>query len=238
MRGRLACDGGHQGATDLIAEFIPLGPGAFRAAGGSAPVGVKSAPLSGDSISGVELDGKVHDAMNDSTYERDNNAYERGDNPYPGGGAPYPRNGDLYQKLLGVLSELCTSRTGLRFLDRYFTEPVALDRGWLPRSAGVYAILVSDSAWEPRPYRPIYFGEAEDLARRGVASHEKFEEWRRAAGAESGLYVAYHLMAGSDAERTAFGEELIREYRPACNDAANESSRLGEGDSERRESFG
>lgn len=123
---------------------------------------------------------------------------------------------DLYQRLLGIVSELSAPLAGLRFLDRYFTEPTAFADSWLPSSAGVYAILVSDPSWQPRPYRPIYFGEAGDLAGRVVVSHEKYEEWRRAAGDAERLYVAYHLMSGGDAERTALAEGLIKEYRPEC----------------------
>jgi hypothetical protein len=148
----------------------------------------------------------------------------------------YQRDGDLYEKLLGIASELSKSRTGLRFLDRYFTEPIEFGSSRLPGHGGVYVILVNDPAWEPRPYRPIYFGEAKDLARRVLASHEKSDTWRRAAGAEGGVYVAYHLMVGGDAERTAFEEELIREYRPACNEVENDPPNLAAGYSERQES--
>jgi hypothetical protein len=140
----------------------------------------------------------------------------------------YPMNNELHQRLLGIVSELSTTRTGLRFLDRYFTEPIALGTGLLPSSAGVYAILVSDPGWQPRPYRPIYFGEAVDLAARVVGSHEKHDEWRRAAGTGDQLYVAYHLMSGCDEERTALEQGLIAEYRPECNEIANDSAGLAE----------
>jgi hypothetical protein len=177
----------------------------------------------GDVISDVELNGKLHDMMNDSVYQGNDDAY--------------PMNNDFYHRLLGIVSELSASRTGLRFLDRYFTEPTALGNGWLPRSAGVYAILVSDPAWQPRPYRPIYVGEAGDLAGRVAASHEKYEEWRRAAAAGTAdqLYVAYHLMSGGDAERAALAGGLVQEYRPACNETASGSQRLAGGGSEARE---
>jgi hypothetical protein len=99
---------------------------------------------------------------------------------------------------------------------------------------------VSDPAWQPRPYRPIYVGEAGDLAGRVAASHEKYEEWRRAAGAGAAdqLYVAYHLIYGGDAERAALAEGLVREYRPACNETASDSPRLAGRASEASESFG
>ena len=127
-------------------------------------------------------------------------------------------NNALHQRLLEIVSELSRTRAGLHFLDRYFTEPAAFGGGLLPSSAGVYAVLVSDAAWQPRPYRPIYFGEAADLAGKVTASHEKYQEWLRAAGAEDQLYVAYHLMSGGDADRAALEESLVKEYRPACNE--------------------
>jgi hypothetical protein len=133
-------------------------------------------------------------------------------------GTAYPMNNELHQRLLEIVSELSRTRTGLHFLDRYFTEPITFASTLLPGSPGVYAILMSDAAWQPRPYRPIYFGEAADLAGRALASHEKYEEWLRAAGAADQLYVAYHLTSGDEAGRAALKESLIKEYRPACNE--------------------
>jgi hypothetical protein len=144
------------------------------------------------------------------------------DNGYQGNGEMHSMNDDLYQRLLEIASGMSTQRTGLRFLNQYFTEPMAVG-GWLPCSAGVYAILVSDPSWRPRPYRPIYFGEAEDLAGRLTASQERLEEWRRTAGDAGTLYVTYHLTSGSEADRTALKGGLIREYRPETNTPAGDS---------------
>lgn len=127
-------------------------------------------------------------------------------------------NNELHQRLLEIVSELSRTRTGLHFLDRYFTEPMAVGSGLLPASPGVYAILMSDAAWQPRPYRPIHFGEAADLAGMAVASHERYQEWLRTAGAADQLYIAYHLTSGDETDRAALKESLIKEYRPACNE--------------------
>ena len=145
------------------------------------------------------------------------------DNGHQGDNEIHSMNHDLYQRLLGIAAGMSTQRTGLRFRNRYFTEPMAFGSGWLPSSAGVYAIVVSDPSWQPRPYRPIYFGEAEDLAGRLTASQERLEEWRRAADAAGPLYVAYHLMSGSEADRAAFKESLIQEYRPEGNETPSDS---------------
>jgi hypothetical protein len=74
------------------------------------------------------------------------------------------------------------------------------------------------------------------LAGNVATSHEKYAEWLRVAGAADQLYVAYHLMSGDEAQRTAFAESLIREYRPECNEVANDSPALARCDSEMRES--
>lgn len=110
---------------------------------------------------------------------------------------------------------------GIRFLDSYFSEPTALGAAWLPMLPGLYAILVLDLSRTPRPYRPIYFGKAEDLAARVVRSHEKCDEWRRAAGTGT-LYVAYDSMPNtSNWERASVEERLIKYYAPECNRTFN-----------------
>lgn len=108
--------------------------------------------------------------------------------------------------------------TGLRFLDSHFSESVAFAYASLPRRPGLYAIVVIDGAWGPRPYRPIYFGKATDLASRVVSSHEKYSEWCRSAGGSEKLYVAHLVMLGSsDSARSASEELLVRHYSPDCN---------------------
>jgi hypothetical protein len=112
--------------------------------------------------------------------------------------------------------------TGIRFQDAYFSEPKPLFSEWLPMQPGLYAVLVFDFSCEPRPYRPIYFGKAEDLAKRVTSSHEKYSEWSRACKSVTGLYLAYHAMPNSsDLERGALERNLIRAFTPQCNDAHN-----------------
>jgi hypothetical protein len=49
--------------------------------------------------------------------------------------------------------------SGMRFNDCLFSEPVRL-AGWTPpRCPGLYAILIVDSNWAPKPFQPLYFGE-------------------------------------------------------------------------------
>jgi hypothetical protein len=112
------------------------------------------------------------------------------------------------------------------FQNRCFSEPTAFGDTWLPTRPGVYAILVIDGTWRPRPYRPIYFGKAGNLASRLVPSHEKYDEWCRVAGGAGKLYIAYHLVPDTDWERAAVEEDLIKHYAPQCNDIFNPFSRL------------
>jgi hypothetical protein len=122
-----------------------------------------------------------------------------------------------YQELLASVSNL--PRVGIRFQERYFSEPILLGCRRLPIFGGVYAVLVSDPTWEPRHYRPVYFGEAADLAGAVWGSHEKYADWCAMAGAGERVYVSYHLMSGNAGERAVFLASLIREYRPVCNSA-------------------
>jgi hypothetical protein len=87
-----------------------------------------------------------------------------------------------------------------------------------PAWAGLYVILVADNSWNPRFFRPLYFGETEDLAKRPTTSHEHYRDWSTAAGGAGNLHVAYCWMIGSTKdERTAIESGLIKHYQPECN---------------------
>ena len=110
---------------------------------------------------------------------------------------------------------------GIYFQDKYFFEPSAFASTWLPSLPGIYAILVVDFTCSPRPYRVLYFGKAIKLDERVVRSHEKYEEWERAAGS-SRLYVSYHIMSDTtDWQRAAVEKDLIKYYAPPCNKTFN-----------------
>lgn len=117
-----------------------------------------------------------------------------------------------YQELLEKISELSTLRAGMRFQDKYFTDPVEFGAARLPAAGGVYAILVPDPDWQPRPFRPVYFGTAENLAAQLTDAHEKLSEWRQASNRDGTLYLAYHLVSSDDAG-PGLAEKLLQEYR-------------------------
>jgi len=106
---------------------------------------------------------------------------------------------------------------------RHFSEPESLF--WMMMGfrhhtyPGLYAILVPDNTWNPRPYRPIYFGEARNLGARVGESHEKYDHWCGAAGGLENLYVAFHDMMGSSSgQREDAATQLVRYFLPECNE--------------------
>jgi len=106
----------------------------------------------------------------------------------------------------------------IRFAKYDFDGPHAA-AGWAaPSHGGIYAVMVYDSAYNPLPYRVIYFGQAHDLSTRGLLkAHPKYPEWL-AAGGRRGLYVATYGMPGStELTRLAVETHLVHHYQPECN---------------------
>jgi hypothetical protein len=88
----------------------------------------------------------------------------------------------------------------------------------LGKQEGVYAILVDDSTARPRPFRALYFGEAEDVRSRATATHENHSAWQREAGTNGRLYRAFYLMPGStQTQRQVLESALIAAYNTPCN---------------------
>jgi len=133
-----------------------------------------------------------------------------------------------YRDLVDSLAT--TSFQGIRFKDRLFSDPKRFP-GWSgPQTSGLYAILVPDQGWSPRPFRPIYFGECQDFSKRVSTSHEKYPSWIREAKAPSRLFVAVHYMPSSTQDgRRALESELIAHYEPVCNEVFNPLFRLLQG---------
>lgn len=111
---------------------------------------------------------------------------------------------------------------GVRFGERWFTAPAPLPAAAVPAmfdQAGLYVVMVVDSEWGPKPFRPLYFGESDSIWNRCASGHEKYVTWRRAAGLFVPLYRAVSPMPGSTrAERQAAESALITRYLPPCNE--------------------
>jgi hypothetical protein len=84
---------------------------------------------------------------------------------------------------------------------------------------GLYVVLVRDSACSPRPFRPLYFGESQEVWTRASAAHEKCGDWRRAAGFLTPLYRSVCLLPGwTLSQRRAAESALIATYGTTCNE--------------------
>lgn len=105
---------------------------------------------------------------------------------------------------------------GLRLNDCLFTEPVPLT-AWLPPAcAGLLTILARDSAWAPKPFRPLYFAEFGNDTNR--------IEGGRWSGSVGELYISVLPMPFSTtAQRRALRNELVSAYNPICHAAATPS---------------
>jgi hypothetical protein len=102
-----------------------------------------------------------------------------------------------------------------------FDGPFQLDDWTPPRQAAVYAILMRrDPVRKPKTYRPIYFGETEDLSERGfLRAHHKFGCWINEAGSTKNLFIAiYALTSSTEAKRRSVEARLVSDYEPECND--------------------
>jgi len=103
-----------------------------------------------------------------------------------------------------------------------FSEPHRFSWSIVLPVAGIYVVLVPDENGKPRKFRELYFGQASNLSERPTKSHERYDDWVRAAGSAESLYVAYALMWGSEEiDRTEIESGLIAYYNPPCNDTYN-----------------
>jgi len=115
---------------------------------------------------------------------------------------------------------------GIWFLDLGFSEPTPFDIAHRQSCGGIYVIMVSDTRWGPRQYRPIYFGKAGNFAERVCLSHEKYADWVRASGG-SLLFAAFHF-ATQERERATAERRLISYYKPQCNVTFNNLATLAD----------
>ena len=106
--------------------------------------------------------------------------------------------------------------SGMIYKDREFSEPVALQGATLSTKQGIYAILVPDMSFYPWPYRVVFFGEADNVAKAVTPKHTQYNKWvGEAAGAD--LFIAVHSTGRMTAKkRQAAADELVS---ACCNEA-------------------
>jgi hypothetical protein len=113
---------------------------------------------------------------------------------------------------------------GIYFRDRRFSEPSPFNSAITIPSQGIYAILVRDEGFAPRPFQVLYFGESDKLARGVNAQHESYGEWERQARGAA-LYVAFYNTAGTPGrQRKELARVLIQDYNPPCNDRKQDAN--------------
>ena len=106
---------------------------------------------------------------------------------------------------------------GINYGNFRFSEPRLFPALTVPPFEGIYAILVTDMKFRPRPFRLLYIGETGDLGRDITLQHEKLDDWTREAHGHP-LFVAWHTMISASSQQRRSAElELINVYRPPCN---------------------
>ncbi len=108
-----------------------------------------------------------------------------------------------------------TYSAGIRFNDCYFSQPVPLPDWIPPKCAGLFAVLVPDPNWAPKPFRPIYFGEfGNNTPAPGPDAAPAY--LRDGAERAALLAVFLPLPFSTTAQRQALRNELVSAYHPAC----------------------
>lgn len=102
-----------------------------------------------------------------------------------------------------------------------FTDPVPLVDCVPSTGGGLYVVMLEDRSWNPLPFRPIYFGQAEHFSQRGFPfDHHAAWKWFIEANASplTLLWISFHEMPGeSEEERLKWESLLVDHYRPPCN---------------------
>lgn len=104
-----------------------------------------------------------------------------------------------------------------------FTEPEPLLTSRPPAKRVLYAFLVEDLRWTPRPFRPPYFGQTRESAQRGFPfQHHAVRKWLARGESIRSLWIAWRAMPYSfEHEREAIEDQLIEQYKPELNDRLN-----------------
>jgi hypothetical protein len=115
-----------------------------------------------------------------------------------------------------------TIRLGLRFNDCVFSEPTSLSHWTPPNCPCLYALLVGDLNWAPRPYQALCFGEFGNNG--GERLLEKARDFAaRLIGRE--LFVSVLPMPFSTtAQRWTLRNELIWAYNPPWSSPVGETA--------------
>jgi len=115
----------------------------------------------------------------------------------------------------------CFVAPGIRFNDYLFSDPVRLADWRPPKCAGVFVILGKDSAWSPKPFQPLYFGEFGNNAREAFVA----QDWLPANASMDTLFAATLLLPYSTtSQRWSIRNELVWAYNPICQSGGDRTS--------------
>jgi hypothetical protein len=104
---------------------------------------------------------------------------------------------------------------GIRFNDCVFGEPTPLARWTPPRCAGLYAVLVADANWAPKPFQALYFGEFGNNATLPLLSREG-SKLTDLPCLEALFATEFPMPFSTTAQRWVLCNELIWAYNPRC----------------------
>jgi hypothetical protein len=105
--------------------------------------------------------------------------------------------------------------SGIRFNECHFSEPVPVSHFTLPKCGGVFAILVSDPNWLPKPFQPLCFGEFGNNARSALPATD-YASLSAAAHGRTLFVAALAMPFSTTSQRRATRDELISAYNPLC----------------------
>lgn len=105
--------------------------------------------------------------------------------------------------------------SGIRFNDCFFGEPRPFANWTPPGCASLYAILVTDPNWAPRPFQPLYFGEFGNNT--SLATVQREAANLAPAPRREALFIAVlPLPFSTTGQRWMLRNELIWAYNPPC----------------------
>ena len=102
---------------------------------------------------------------------------------------------------------------GIRFNDCLFGEPVRLAEWLIPKCAALFAILVHDPEWSPKPFQPLYFGELGNNSAQAFRPND-FATLLSAANGRELLVSILPMPYSTTAERLSLLGELVTAYNP------------------------
>lgn len=96
-----------------------------------------------------------------------------------------------------------------------FSGPVAFGACSMPKCAGLFAVLVNDPNWAPRPFQPLYFGEFGNNTPTQALPFN-LSRLHAAANGRPLTIAVLPLPFSTTAQRRELCNELVSAYNPSC----------------------